>query len=415
MKCKRYDELLDEIVSILRREHPAGDALPGFDPRYYNQAIGQAWHDDKLDELLFLRYINQMLACTGDRHLRLSLRPSDTYEPWSPGFFTRRFEDSLYVTAVTGDSRLSVGDRITAINGGSPAAHRANIQKNFFYAETPEREDWNGLLKMADSITVARQNGSEETLSLRRFPLAPAFDKSPSAALLPDGVFYLRPAPFDGSGRTAALLAEHQSDLAASRGVIVDVRNGWGEDEDEVLALLPLILQKDTPAAQLLDAEYYVNYTPLNCALRAEGMKDVPGAEAYIAELTGKAGAGLIFETAPAEDILPGRGRGAAVVLTDTFCRDAAESFALAAKRAGAYLLGRPTLGTADFCGDVRYALDDRFTLTWPTAITKAAHDGCGVLGRGVAPDEYRPWTPEELKTDRLLTRAREYLEKTEK
>ena len=415
MKSKRYDELLGEIVSILRREHPAGDALPGFDPRYYNQAIGQAWHDDKLDELLFLRYINQMLACTGDRHLRFSLRPSDTYAPWSPGFFTRRFEDSLYVTAVTGDSRLSVGDRITAINGGLPAAHRANIQKNFFYAETSEREDWNGLLKMADTVTVARQDGSEKTLSLGRFPLAPAFAEPPAAALLPDGVFYLRPAPFDGSGRTAALLAEHRHDLAASRGVIVDVRNGWGEDEDELLELLPLILREDTPTEKLLDVEYYVNYTHLNCVLRAEGMKGVPGAEDYIAELTGKAGAGLIFETAPAEDILPGRARGAAVILTDTWCRDAAESFALAAKRAGAYLLGRPTLGTTDFCGDVRYALDDRFTLTWPTAVTKAAHDGSGVLGRGVTPDEYLPWTPEELKTNLPLARAREYIQKTGK
>lgn len=412
MTNKRYDELLGEIVSILRRDHPAGGSLPGFDPRYYNQAIGQAWHDDRLDELLFLRYINQMLACTGDRHLRLALRPSDTYTPWSPGFFTRRFEDSLYVTAVTGDKRLSVGDRIAAVNGGAPAAHRANIQKNFFYSNTPEREDWNGLLKMADTITVVRPGGAQETLSLERFPLAPAFD-SPAAALLPGGVFYLRPAPFDGSGRTAALLVEHERDLAAARGIIVDVRNGWGKDEEELLSLLPWILQEDIPAEKLLDAEYYVNYTTLNCALRAEALRRIPGGEAYMAELSQKAGSGLLLEAAPAENILPGWAPGAAVVLTDTWCRDGAESFALAARRAGAHLIGRPTLGTIDFCGDVCCALDDRFTLTWPTAVTKTAYAGHGVLGRGVAPDEYLPWTPEELQRDRLVTRALEHIAKT--
>lgn len=408
MTNKRYDELLEEIVSILRQDYPG---TADFDPRYYNQAIGQAWHDSKLDELLFLRYINQMLACTGNRHLRFSLRPSNTYAPWSPGFYTRRFEDSLYVTAVTGDKRLNPGDQIIAVNGASPAAHRANIQKNFFYADTPEREDWNGLLKMADGITVLRAGGARETLSLERFPLAPAFD-SPAAEIFPGNLFYLRPAPFDGSGRTAALLAEHKRDLAAARGIIVDVRNGWGEDEDELLALLPWVLRTDTPADKLLDSEYYVNYTPLNCALRAEGLKDLPGGAEYIKELSQKAGTGLSCEAAPAEGIIPGQAPGAAVVLTDTWCRDMAESFALAAKRAGAYLIGRPTLGTIGFCGDVHYALDDRFTLTWPTAITKSAYDS-GILGQGIMPDEYIPWTPEDFQTDRPLTRALEYIAKT--
>ncbi len=411
MTNKRYDELFAQIVSILRRDHAWADRIAGgFDPRYYHQAVGQAWHDDRLDELLFLRYMNQMLACTGDRHLRLDLRPSDTYTPWSPGFFTRRFENSLYVTAAAGEPRLSVGDRIIAVNGGAPAAHRAGIQKNFFYADEPEREDWNGLLKMADSVTVARPDGSEEELFLERRPReSPCLP--PELKPLAGGVLYLRPAPFDGEGRTAALLSAHEAELSACRGLVVDMRAGQGEDEDECFALLPWVCRRDTPLAELIDTEFYVNYTRLNCILRAAGLENVPGGEAYIAELREKAGSGLTPETDRPEDTVSGRAPERVAVLTDTWCRDAGESFVLAAKRAGAYLIGRPTLGTSDFCGDVHYALDGRYTLTWPTAVTKAARDGRGVMGRGAAPDRYIPWTPAECETDVVLDAAAAYME----
>lgn len=409
MTTKRYDQLFGEIVSILRRDHAGAELLSGLDPRYYNQAVGQAWHDGKLDALLFLRYISQMLACTGERHLRLVLRPDDGYTPWGPGFFTRRYGDSLYVTAVTGESRLAAGDRILAVNGGSPAAHRAGIQKNFFYAGTPEREDWNGLLKMADAVTVARGDETWEMPLARHAPSPPV--SGPALKTLPGGGVYLRPGPFDGAGRTAALAAAEEKTLSAGRGLILDLRNASGGDEEEALSLLPWVCRADTPLSALTETEYYVNYSPLNCALRAGALRGVPGGETYITELAEKAGAGLVLENTAGEEIVPGRaGSGAVVVLVDTWCRDGGETLALAAKRAGACLLGRPTLGTADFCGDVACGLDDRYTLVWPTAVTKAAREGRGVMGRGIDPERYIPWTPEECERDVLLDAAREYL-----
>jgi len=97
------------------------------------------------------------------------------------------------------------------------------------------------------------------------------------------------------------------------------------------------------------------------------------------------------------------------IVLTDTWTRDGAETLALAAKRAGAIVIGRPTLGTVDFCGDVSYALDDRFALTWPTAMTRSAANGNGVMHRGVAPDVTIHWTPEECERDILWDTAMDY------
>ena len=380
---KNFDELFRQIVTILRRDY-AGGQLAGsrFDPRYYNTAIGQAWHDHKLDELLFLRYVSQMLACTGDRHLRLALRPSDAYAPHTPGFWTRRYGDSLYVTDVSREDRLVPGDRITALNGGSPAEHRARIQKNFFYADEPEREDWNGMLKMADTVDVEHADGRTERLALRHFPL--------------DGA----------SGDPGIRLREVGGTL------LLDLRNAAQVSDDELFSLLPRICRRDTKLSELLDTELVVNYSKFNCLVKAAGLRGVEGAEPFIAELAEKSGKGFLPETIDDETIIPGEASGPVVVLTDTWTRDGAETLALAAKRAGAVLIGRPTLGTVDLCGDVSYELDEDFTLTWPTAVTKAALEGNGVFGRGAAPDTYVPWTPQECAEDVLLSSAMKYCKK---
>lgn len=378
---KRYDELFGAIVTILRRDY-AGAELAGerFDPRYYNTAVGQAWHDDRLDDLTFLRYVNQMLACTGDRHLRFSMHPTEAYTPWCCGFFTRRYEDSLYVTALRGETRLRPGDRITAINGASPARHRSLIQKNFFFADEPEREDWNGFLKMAQVIDVEHPDGRREQLELIRYPIAPV-SAGPKLRKLPEGW-------------------------------ILDLRNVPDLTEEQLLELLPVVCRRDTPISDLLDTEFYVNYTPLNCRLRSAALPDTEEGDAYRRELSEKSGQGFLPERDDDDTVIPGLGPDRTVVLTDTWTGDGAELLALAARRAGAHLMGRSTLGAVDLGGDVSAALDERYVLTWPTLITKQAREGQGFFGRGIRPDTVIPWTPEECRGDPVMDAAEQWLRK---
>lgn len=370
---KRYDELFGEIVSILRRDWAGKDRLSErFDPRYYNTAVGQAWHDDKLDELLFLRYMSQMLAVIGDRHLRIRLRPSDRYTPWSPGFFARRYEDTLVVTSVSGETGLCAGDRITAINGGSPSHHQRIFQKNFLFSDQPEREDWRGLLKMADYIDVTHPDGRTEQLPLRHCPTEPP-----------------------------AAMAVHES----TDGLIFDLRNAQALGSHDAEALLSAICPEGTPLSSLYPSDVYINCTRLNCLILSAACQGVPEAEAYAAELRAKMGQGFVLEADESEPIRIGCAHPRkAVVLIDTWTRDDAEALALAAARAGARLLGRPTLGTLDLCGDVHYELDERFTLTWPTAILRQAQEGRPI--GPVQPDEYIPFTPAECESDLLMQRA---------
>lgn len=370
----RYDELFGQIVEILRRDWAGKDLLADrFDPRYYNTAIGQAWHDHKLDGLLFLRYLNQMLAVTGDRHLRLAMRPSERYAPWSPGFHVRRYGNALYVTETPGETRLAPGDRITHIQGGTPAEHRANIQKNFFYADDPAREDWRGFLKMADTVGVGHPDGTTETLVLSHH--APEAPK-------------------------AITIREYAG------GIVLDLRNAASLGEYERDDLLSLLCRKDTPLSALTEP-LCVNYTRLNCLIWAAALHDDPDAAGFLDELRGRIGRGFLPE--PADDgVIPGRAPARVAVLLDTWTRDDAEALALAAKRAGIPLIGRPTLGTLDLADEVHYELDERYVLTWPTAISQAAYAG-RPLGP-VEPDEIIPWTPEECTEDLLLRRAEEYI-----
>lgn len=400
-----YQHLFSTICRILRSDY-AGMPLCAerFDPRYYAQAIGQAWNDGILDELQFLRYVSQMLACMGDRHLGFSLLPGEGYEPYTVGFSVRRFGDALYVTDLCGEDRLTIGEAITAVNGGSPAHHRRVIQKNFFYSDAPEREDWTGLLKMAQTVTTDRLGEIE----LRHYPTPdrrrpPRFQTCGSAAVIDPGTL-------DGSGRAAAMLAVHEAELSRAERIVWDLRACGGRSEDDLLPLLGWLCAEDTTEGALLGStELYVNYTPRNCALRIAALRaagDTPEIAAYVRELEGKAGLGLTAECEAASPV-PVRARAKrVVVLTDGLCRDAGETLALAARRAGARLIGRETMGTHDLCGDVAAVLDGRFVFRWPTAISKAAYEGRSMPGRGIEPDVIIPFDPDELRHDRLLQAA---------
>lgn len=408
-----YQKLYKEIVTILRRDYAGKDIMGDrFSPRYYTQAIGQAWNDSRLDDLLFLQYVNQMLACIGDRHLQLSLLPSEEYTPSSPGFYTRRYEDSLYVTAVTGESRLSVGDRITAINGGSPMKHKAIIQKDFFRGSSPEREDWNGLLKMAEYIDVTHKDGTEERIFLQKHPLAPP-ELTAAFEILDENIALLRPAAFDGSWDAEAFMDEHAEALQNCSALILDLRNGRGTEEDGIYPLLPLLCREETYISDLLDDRAVVLNTRLNCLLKAAALRSVPGAEHFITQLARKVDTGFGEESFEIGGFLEAMAPETVVVLTDTWCRDSAETLALAAKRAGLHIIGRPTLGTIHTLAPVSYELDERWILSWPTALTpEAAGENSPYPDGGVEPDEYIPWTPEECNRDLLLEAARTYISK---
>ena len=402
MENKFYDKQLAAIIRLLENDY-AGKALPNAltaeDFRYYIQACGQAWKEHRLDALTQLRYVSQLLAVTGDRTLRLSLR-TEGYTPWHAGIDVRRFGDDLYVTAVQGDDRFRPGDRLVQLNGTPAGLHRRGFQRNFLYADEPERELWGNVMKSVTHVLAEHVNGSREDLPLRRFT-APRL--VPETALTQCGDALLLTVGAPGDGEALRQLTEAHADaLRQADRLIIDLRHSAGGEDDALLPLMPWILNAPKTMNEA-DGVHHLRtlYTRANAARRLAVLTPYagdPDADALMTEIRAKAGAGWIDEELTLWDDLPEVIRPAGhevILLTDTWTEGPAEAFALLAKKEGrATLLGRATMGTLDMTGTLSVAVSDEFTLAYPTSVSLDALDGNGFMRRGVQPDRTIPFTP---------------------
>ena len=413
MENQHYDRQLRALLTILERDY-AGIAVnpKPVDDRYYIQAAGMAWKEGKLDALTFLRFGSQMLATTQDRSLRLQLTAAD-YTPWRPGFDVRRVGDALLVTGVQEDTRLRPGDRIVRLNAISPGMHRAQFQKNFLYAQEPERELWGNVLKMTKHMLVEHRDGNLEDLPLNRFtgprPHCPAVLTEPEP-----GICCLNVGDLSREGELEALVSANRWKLDGARRLIIDLRQANAGDEEALLPLVPYILNSPKTMSEAVGPQTLCTlYTEENCRRRAGILSQYAGmeeADRMLDQLDRLRGAGWVEETfdlwEDAPETIHPRGNQT-VLLIDSFCEGAAESFALLAKKeARAKLLGRATRGNLDYAGMITVLLSQEITFTYPMSITRSAREGKGFLGEGIQPDIFLPFTPEEATRDILLHRA---------
>lgn len=140
-------------------------------------------------------------------------------------FHVHRYGDILYVTEVTKDSLLGVGDKIIEINGGSVKAFYEKYMEIFF-GESEERQtsQWNFILKYADEIGYISE--SEDDVKHWKVEL---FDwdnvKSPYIfKKITPSVSYLRLDDFVDSTGISSLLEENDFELRTTKNLIIDVR-----------------------------------------------------------------------------------------------------------------------------------------------------------------------------------------------
>lgn len=413
MENQHYDRQLRAMLRILEGDY-AGIAVnpKPVDDRYYIQAAGMAWKEGTLDALTFLRFGSQMLATTMDRSLGLTLT-SESYTPWRPGFDVRRVGEELIVTGVQEDTRLRPGDRILRLNAVSAGMHRSQFQKNFLYAREPERELWGNVLKMTKHMLVEHRDGRQEDLPLNHYT-GPR-PTLPTALMEPvPGIVHLRLGALNRENQLEALVSTYREKLDNAQRLVIDLRFASPESEEALLPLVPYILNSPKTMSEAVGLQKLCTlYTEENCRRRAGILSQYAGdpeADRILGELERLRGAGWVeeavdlWEDTP-ESIHP-RGNQT-VLLIDSFCEGAAESFALLAKKEKrARLLGRATRGNLDYAGMISVRLGEEFIFTYPMSITRSAWEGEGFLGKGVQPDRIVPFTPAEAVEDLLLHRA---------
>lgn len=418
----RHDDMLKTIIRTIENDYAGIDERTELNqPRQYVVACGQAHMDLKLDDLLFYQYMSQYLASLQDRNLSIQLRNTEEHPNTTPGFEVRRYRDYLYVTNVDEETRLAPGDAITLLNKSLPASHLEFAGRNIVYSDIIERQLWGDIVKMAKHGMVQHADGTTEDLVFEEYP-AQEKEYEISCVLLDSDTLYMKLEHFTDPDAIERIIEENNAALGSCKKLIIDVRKNVGGIDEAFFPLLKFIHHEPINLTDLIgDEGVYTNYSVNNCdrrisqleaCLPVEDKETETWIREAIEELTAKSGAGYIFEEDEDLEELDflvegGSPEQKVVLITDTLCEGAGESFVSIAKKSQKVtVVGRPTMGTIDYCNQITVALNDDLVFSYPISKTKAAMDGRGVSGKGVGVDVYIPWTPEECTTDLLLKKA---------
>ncbi|MBE5853665.1 MAG: hypothetical protein E7299_12090 [Lachnospiraceae bacterium] len=330
-----------------------------------------------------------------------------------------RFGDILYVTEVTKDSLLAVGDKIIEINGDSVKAFYEKY-RGCFYGESLERQTphWNFILKYADEIGFVTDSNDEiqhwkvEVFDWDSSELQYYFTKINS------DVAYLKFADFADSTGILTLLQEHDSEICNTKNLIIDVRGNGGGNGFSYYPLLKYCLPNGKTLCDLyltdsgmLQYGQEILYSERNCDVRIEilvemmqknmSTSDEDIFKQAISKLRELRGSGFVKEREEVDSEITGDSNvDKVIILTDSSCCSAGDSFVYLFKMLPKVkVVGRSTQGILDY-SNVAYALFDEYALVYPTSRLLSLDYGKGMMGKGIPVDTYIPWTPEHLKRD---------------
>lgn len=418
----KLDQIMLLVFGALAHDYAGMPECDDGNEKLWISTCNKAWKNKTLNDKLFYQYMQQRIAALGDHNLCFFYGPGSSYQPESCGFTARRFGEELYVTYVHGDDRVAPGDAIELINKSTPAAHLAHSIGNPTGSDVPERQDWSHFLNSSSHFLVRHPDGTRQDLRTIHMPadkpqLPCSFER------LDDGACVLRVTQLD-SDEAAQLLEANRAEAERAPRLVIDLRNCAGGIESMAYPLLDWLYDEDTNLNIVTQPETVLtHYTKANCSRRefqiaqlrrlaASQSDDAPGLDwldenlQVIADNRGK---GYVEETVEPSDwpIKAAPAGQTVLVLTDTATADAAEWFARIAKDAPrATLVGRATLGNLDYSNTVAMAIEDRFIFAYPMSKTKAAAEGRGIRGKGIEPDLYVAFSPEECTRDIVLEQA---------
>lgn len=419
----KLDQIMMQVFGALSHDYAGMPECDDGNEKMWVSACGKAWKNKTLNDKLFYQYMAQRMAGLADHNLCFLTGPESSYKPETCGFKARRYEDDLYVVAVTGDARLVPGDAIELINKSRPAAHLTYAIGNPTGSDVPERQDWSFFLNNSSHFMVRHADGTKEDLRTHRYPSVEGVAEECSFTQLDDGTCILTVTQLDDD-EAARLLAEHSEEAQKAPRLVIDLRTCSGGMESMAYPLLDWLFDEPTNLNRILEPETVLtHYTEANCdrreaqiaqlkklaALQGQEAEALGWLDENLATVRANRGKGYVEETVTPEDrpIAAAPAGQKVLVLTDTSTADAAERFAAIAKTSPrTTVVGRPTLGNLDYSNPLAMAFDNRFIFVYPMSKTKAAAEGRGMHGKGIEPQVVVDFTPEECTRDLIMERA---------
>ena len=427
--------IMRAVMQIIEEDYAGQpECAPRNDTKQWLAAFASAWQAGTLDDALLVQYLRQYLAGFQDPNLSFEASAEAEWKPVTCGFSVRRFGDELYVTEVREDERLVPGDAVVLLNKSKPDEHLSYMIGNPVNGDDPERQLWDDILPLCTHLLVRHADGTEEDMPVHTFP-ALGFRESlrPPTLNVMEGVgprgdetAAVITVHHFVDGSLLALMQERFADIQRADRVIVDVRDVVEGMIGNAYGLMALFFNREVNLKELMGEEFvYTRYTERNVQLRLMqlarllDMSDAEGktwVQAEIDHVKECAGAGFVKEAEFEEDMLfpSAPEHQQTFLLTDVRTSGVGERLAAIAARATevgcgkVQRVGRATRGSLDYSNLIAVGLDEKFSLVYPISKTEAAHEGRGLLGRGIAPEVYVPFTPAECTQDVVLQWALE-------
>lgn len=390
--------IFNEIVEILNNDYAGYSAK-----KHLNQPEKYHITNEMTDEE-FVKTVQSYLLDFNDGHLYFNKSDAATT---NRGFKVRRYENSLYVTEVTKDSRFKLGDKIIKIDSLT-INEFANKHLKLLEDYIHERQYWNVGLQNADKVLLVRDN-EELIFHLKNDewePYIPTFTFKQIDAK----TSYLKIESFADAEPIQKLLQEHSLEITQSSNLIIDVRINHGGNDTFYFPLLDYIFDKNISFQDLFedDETMYTNYTKRNCDLWLEELKEylkqnldestewLIQEEIKMVEKNYDKGMKLVPEDT--DHMICGKNKPKNIyVLSDVFCGSSGETFVANVKKSSKVtVVGRPTMGIMDYFNVITVHFDN---YEFDYSISKM-HEKYHYNQTGVVPDIYIPWTPEHIEHD---------------
>lgn len=424
-----YAKTFQELVNIMHHDY-AGciDKKEWDNPKHYEKEIKSLESKSELTANLFLEIVQDYLLDFKDPHLFFNLIKSTSNKEYDNGFRVRRYKDKLYVTALTTETRLKLGDAIISLDH-IPVLELVGKHQRELREPKAEREDWRKVIPKYNFVEVMETNGNIRILELKEYEKS-EYKQQHTIKLIGNNVLHMTLSDFWEPKPIDILLEKHKEDLKKTKNLIIDVRTNLGGSTLSYKALEKYLFPS---GKNKINFDFYnmkVNCTKRNADLVIKGIDEElekTENEEYREALKQwkeqswekHRGKGFVnFNNESSDDEYEITGLDFPeniIVLADNFCGSAGDIFVYLCKQSPKItIIGRPTMGVNDYSNLSTMVWDNQFELMYATSRLDQLDNRQLGAEQGIKPDIYIPWTPKHIDEDVDMEKAMKLiLEKT--
>ena len=422
-----YTQIFQEIISIMHHDYAGYTDKRGWDqPNVYKTKISSMEKQGILTANVFMEIVQEYLLDFQDPHLSFSLVESDSQKNYDNGFRVRRYKERLYVTSVTSEKRLELGDSILSLNQ-IPVLELVEKHQRELMESKAEREDWRKVISKYHDVEVFHA-GDKRNITLKKYEKE-AYKPKHTIEYIGNDTLLMTLSDFFEPSTIDYLLDKHKASLESTSNLIIDVRTNLGGSTFAFKGLERYLYPDEKNKIDLSFYKMKVNYTKRNADLMIEAIDkelknidkkaDRESLKRWKEETWEKyRGKGFINSINESdEDTYKITGADFPkniIVLTDNYCGSAGDIFVyLCIQSPKTKVIGRPTMGVNDYSNLAEIIWDNQFKLMYGTSRMDQIDYRELDAEPGIKPDIYIPWTPEHIYNDVDMEKAMEILART--